>query len=184
MQPSTKKRLEIAAALLIILALLILIWFLFRQPSEPEEVSEPDEVATTVPELTTDDIKPDEPVESLPQTTVRVFIERFGSFSSESDYSNVEDVMALVTPALQNELQALAEEARASSGGAYYGVSTYIVTMTEIARTDTTASYSVTTQREEAIESPGNISLRYQDIEISLVKDGLDWLVSDYYWSD
>lgn len=125
---------------------------------------------------------PPGPVEVLPTTVVRTFVERLGSYSNQAKASNIDDIVELSTEALQPRLILLADQARSNSGDGYYGVSTYVIAMNEIARDDQNVSYTVTTQRHESIDSPANTTMIYQDIQVSLVKNGVDWLVSDFQW--
>ena len=53
-----------------------------------------------------------------------------------------------------------------------------------VTSTDTTITLSMTTQREETIDQPGNTTIKYQSITVSLVKSGTTWLVDGYTWKD
>jgi len=48
--------------------------------------------------------------------------------------------------------------------------------------TDDSAVMLVTTQRNESFDSPKNTSVRYQDIELQMVKDGDGWLIDGFSW--
>lgn len=177
-----KKRLEYLFAILVIIAVIVALFFLLRKPEDGQEQILPDEQS---PVVVDQDSFPNEPNSFenpiiLPETTVRGFVERFGSFSSESDFGNVEDVLPLVTTGLANELQQLTQTAIPAS--AYYGVSTRVIAMQSQGQTETEATFLVQTQREEAIDRPANNRVYYQDMEVSLVKEGDTWLVSGYTW--
>lgn len=182
MQKATKHKIEITFAILVLIAVFVLIWVLLR-PTDSEiidtapivqEEEEPITFRVSQP--------PPGPVEVAPTTVVRSFVERFGSYSNESDFTNIDDIATMSTPALQGRLLSIASEARATAGEDYYGISTYVIAMNETARDAVAASYMVTTQRKESVESPANTTTVYQDISISLVKDGTNWLVSDFQW--
>ncbi|MFA6018549.1 MAG: hypothetical protein WC776_05230, partial [Patescibacteria group bacterium] len=119
-----------------------------------------------------------------PGSIARAFVERFGSFSTEADYQNVTDVMALSTVSLQDELQAIAEEAREKESGNYYGVSTRILVIDVLEQTETSARLQITTQRQESIGSPDNTTVRIQEILVNLVKNGRSWLVDNFEWQE
>lgn len=122
------------------------------------------------------------PQHATPSTVSRIFVERFGSYSTDVDYANVTDVLPLVTDQLRDDLQEIAEEARKTADDGYYGVSTNVIKITTDAQTDTTMTLTVKTQREEAFGSPGNMSVRYQDIRVEFVKIGDDWFVDSFEW--
>ena len=188
MDPMKKKKLEIILAVVVILAVIIILIILFwKRPSTEPEVT--DETPTELPDgsdITQPDVDyevPEGPQEQLPQTAVRVFVERFGSFSSESDYINIDDILPMATASLQPRLESVADQARGGNG-TYYGISTKIITIEELSNDGSTAAYYITTQRQEAIDTPANTTIRYQDIEVTLVKNGLNWLVNDFAWHD
>jgi len=109
-------------------------------------------------------------------------VERFGSFSTESDYKNIEDVLSLVTTDLQVQLKQLLKDSRAQKNNSFYGVSTKVIGFNVVESTDTEMKAEIITQRSESIESPANTSVRYQNIALQLVKLDGEWLVSDYTW--
>lgn len=177
-----RKKIEIIAAILVIIALIVLVVFLLtRKKAEdvtptPEDTTSP---ADELPPVQPEDVPP--PAEVSGQTVSRIFVERFGSYSSESDFQNITDVLSLATPGFQAQLQTLANTPPPSE---YYGVSTFVISSKVTAETETTMTLWLTTQRREAIGTPGNTSTRYQDIEVRLEKSGEDWLISGYTWQD
>ena len=179
-----QRKTEVAIAILILLVLITVLLFLFRRsesvttntvPDTETETVTDDAVATTEPETVA-------PVHATPTTVGRIFVERFGSYSTEVDYANVDDVIPLATKSLQERLQELAEEARETDSGAYYGVSTNVIKITTDEQTETAMTLTVKTQREEAFDSPANTSVRYQDIRLEFVKVGEDWFVDSFEW--
>lgn len=180
----SRRKLEVIAAVLILIVLILLLWwFVFRQP-KPEVVvnPQPDNIADLVPSVNPADVPAPGVVSA--QTITRIFIERFGSYSSESDFANVDDIMSLATPSYQAELNSLLETYRRQydAEAGYSGISTRVITIKTVSESDTASTFLVTTQREEAVGTPGNTTLRYQDAEVSLVKVGEDWLVNDLNW--
>lgn len=172
----------IAGGVLVALAILLFVLFTRNDEETPTGTDTPvvRDAAPVIPHVDPEDI-PEQHVVSA--TTVgRIFVERFGSFSSESRYENIDDVMTLATDKLQSRLEDLAETVRREQGGDYYGVSTRIITVKAEVTTETNARLLITTQREEAIANPGNTSVRYQDIRVELVKEGDHWLVDAFTW--
>ena len=66
----------------------------------------------------------------------------------------------------------------------HYGVTTRVITLdvTNMDELNGLASLTITTQREESIDSPQNISVRYQDVLLELVQVNSEWLVSSAKW--
>lgn len=184
------RRTEIIIAVVVLILLgLVLGWILFRGKNTPEKTGGGRDIP--VSENGTD--VPSVPEEMIPQvatvsasTIVKTFVERFGSYSSESDFANVDDVISLATPTFKNELTRLAANARksASKDDAYYGISTIVLSTSMKDETETSATMVALTQREEAVGSPGNTTVRYQSITVDLVKDGDDWLIDGFTWAE
>ncbi len=136
--------------------------------------------SSTAPEVATPIIK-----ETSAITVARTFVERFGSYSSEADAENIDDVLPMATVAFQKKLTSLAKDVRASSTGAYYGVSTLVVTAPKtVSASATQTVLTMTTQREETNGDPSNTTKKYQSITVTLVKSGTTWLIDGYTWKD
>lgn len=177
-----KKRLEAIAAIIILLALIVLVVFLLLKKQDVKDVTPNGNVTTTneLPVVAPEDVP--EPQAVSAQTVSRVFVERFGSYSSESDFQNISDILDLSTPAFQTQLQGLIADQRSRQPDGYYGVSTFVISSKVIAESDTAMTLLITTQRREAVGSPGNSTTRYQDIEVKLEKIAEDWLIAGYTW--
>ncbi len=178
------RKTEVAIALLVILMLIAVLLFLFRKNESANVNSEPKTTITeTVTDTTTETVTtPVAPQHATATTVARIFVERFGSYSTDVDYANVTDVLPMVTDSLKTQLQDIAEDARKTADDSYYGVSTNVIKITEDAKSDIATTLTVKTQREEAFGSPSNTTVRYQDIRVEFVKVGEDWLVSAFTW--
>lgn len=182
-----KRKMEIILAILVLVGLVVLLLALLLPKKEETEEER----------IVREQVELSEKRKQMPPTTVdaynratdpnviaRNFVERFGSFSSDVNYLNVEDVLPLAAASLQNRLQQLANDARSRADGQYYGISTYIIASEEISKTDTSARYELLTQRNESIEHPQNTSVRYQHIDVELIKEGDLWYVNNYQWKE
>jgi hypothetical protein len=180
----SRKRIEIVIAVLILIGLLILLWFVLRKPKTPEApvIVPEQQITQTVPEVNPASVPAPGVVSA--STVARTFIERFGSYSSETNFANVDDIMALATPGYQEELRGIVAGYRRQFANQtqYTGVSTYVISVKTSNESDSTASFLITTQREEAVGTPGNTTVRYQDADISLIKSGDNWLIDDLRW--
>ena len=178
-----RHKIEVLVAILILIGLIVVLWLIFRG-GDDEQVREEEVVTLEELEITDENgeviIIEDLPVEA--STVARVFVERFGSFSSENGYTNIDEVLSLATESLQSDLASLAADARSEGSDSYYGISTRVLSVSTVSSTDTTQIMSVVTQREESIDSPANTSVRYQTIALTLVADGDSWLVDAFAW--
>ena len=181
-----KHIIEVIIAVLVLIALIFLLLFILRKPdvvdvdSGQQGTDTGEDVDLGQPTEVIEDVE--EPHQELASTISRTFVERFGSYSTDGGYSNVEDVMAIATPSLAVRLQDLAEEARDDAGDEYYGISTRVISTKTISETDDATTLEIVTQRTESVGSPGNSTTFYQTITLNLVRDDLTWLVSDFFW--
>lgn len=183
-----QRKTEIALALGVVVALLLLVLFLLlnrRQvvlPDTDSVASLPSSGQVVAPTTLTPTqvAQVPEPQAVSAQTIARTFAERIGSYSSEADFANLDDVAALGTPRLQAEIENL--KATTVQGEGYYGISTTILGLDAVSTTETQQVINVRTQRQEAVGSPGNVAIRYQTLEVTLVSDGSGWLVDDFVW--
>jgi hypothetical protein len=184
MTQETRKRLEILFAIGILALLGVLLFLLLRPsgeseaPRTPEEIRQEESRSRPAAEILTEE-ELAAPI-LMPEVTARIFVERFGSYSSEGNFENVTSVLSLTTPELQGELRALANAAATEPEFGFYGISTQVLSIEKTAETETATSLNVLTQREE---TQGNqIQKRQQEILIDMVKAGDAWLVSSYAW--
>jgi len=182
------KKTEIGLAVgIIALLIIVVIAFMLRQTAGT--VIAPVAVREGLRPSPADTASPNAPASAPapvanPQTAAMIFVERFASYSSESNFANVTDVLPLVTSSLATSIQAVAAEQRAKGvDQAYYGISTKVISQNVKEQTDAAATILVSTQRQEAIGGPTNTTVRYQDITVSLVKEGDAWKVNDFVWA-
>lgn len=177
------RKTEVAIALLVILMLIAVLLFLFRRNESKTANSEPKTTTQVGTDTVTETPTTPAPITHATATTVvRIFVERFGSYSTDVDYANVTDVLPMVTDSLKTQLQDIAEDARKTADDSYYGVSTNVIKITTDKTSDTATTLTVKTQREEAFGSPSNTTVRYQDIRVEFIKVGEDWLVDGFTW--
>ena len=117
-------------------------------------------------------------VESL----ARLFVERIGSYSNQSNFQNLDDGAGLMTPRARAWADGL-KKTQDTSGG-YRGTTTKALTAeTTDWKPRATANVRIATQRQE--ERDGTTPrLYYQDAEVKLVFGGGSWLVDEMIWKD
>ncbi|MBU4315538.1 hypothetical protein KJ673_04025 [Patescibacteria group bacterium] len=176
-----KQKIEISVAVVIIIALVcILAWILY--PNKDSVVPGAQDSEQVVID---GEVVPSLDYSAYPQsasTIARVFVERFGSFSNQNSYENVQSVMDIASSSLKQRLTKIINDATLEDDSVYYGVSTHILSVDQVSATDSLEKIEVLTQREESIESPANTTVRYQTMAVTLVKEGDSWLVDDFVW--
>lgn len=185
----TRKQVEIIAAIIILVVFIAALVLFFKKSANYQTVVDDDapgaldisnDRGTGVSKVDPEDIPKVTTVSA--STIARTFVERFGSYSSESNFVNVEDILSLATDDFQDDLNDIIERARRNADDAYYGISTVIITTKVVNESASAVTLRLTTQREEAIDDPANASVRYQDIVVHLVKVGDDWLIDGFTW--
>jgi flagellar basal body-associated protein FliL len=187
-----RKRISILALIFLIL-LLAIIWLIYMWLSRqaPEVVEEPVVIEEVTELIETNPTISEQELEEERETRVtaadvvslsKTFVTRYGSYSNEADFANLVDVLPLMSESFAAETEAFIEES--VSPEEYYGVTTHIVTLTVEEEDDAlgVATVRVSTQREEAIGSPQNVEVRYQDILLTFVKESASWKVDSAQW--
>lgn len=188
---SPRTRRNLLVILLVLLALLIafLLWWFLRPKAAPVVVQPAPNVivAPTPAKPTISDVRQQEAQEERAstasvQTAAKIFAERYGSYSAEANFANLTDVLPLMTESFAEKTETYVATAEPSTE--YYAVTTHVVTITVDGQDDEagTARVTVTTQREEAKGSVQNISVRYQDLVLTFLKENGAWLVASATW--
>lgn len=113
----------------------------------------------------------------------KTFAERFGSFSNQSGYLSIDDLVPLMTPSLADWVESayvpkLKKEH--DPNGFYYQISAEAAVIKIVEQADDAAEILVTAQRLEKTDSAEkNFS---QDILLELKKVDGAWLVDGAYW--
>lgn len=177
----------LALIFLTILILLILLLLRFRpEPSTVEPVITPDvpSVEQTVPVRSPIEQQQAEERETTAsvQTVAKTFATRYGSYSNEADFQNLRDLYPLMTTDFQLETENFIADTTIPEN--YYGITTRVITLKMDAYDEAagTATVTITTQREEAIDSPQNINIRYQDIVMTLEQVSGTWKIASAQW--
>lgn len=153
------------------------------QTQEPEQIEQVQEIIPTRPTISEQEEQKEQEVRVTSSDIVSLsksFVTRYGSYSNESDFANLEDVLPLMSASFAQETVAFMETAE--SPETYYGVTTNVVTVQVNNQTDQQAEVLVTTQRVESINSPQNQTIRYQEILLVFVKEDGVWKVDSADW--
>ena len=114
------------------------------------------------------------------------FAERYGSYSNQGDYRNLEELRSLMTDRLARETTEFVTRSRAEGiqSPEYTGITTRaLVTNVVLFNEDAgTADVTVNTQREEITSAGARIY--YQKINLDFVQVGNLWKVDSIEWAD
>ncbi len=116
----------------------------------------------------------------------RSFAERFGSYSNQSDYGNIEDLNSLMSSDMKIWADSYVADLKANSSSTdnYYGIITKALIEPEIANFDLNSKRVetvVSTQREET-SIDGQTKNFKQDIKIVFILENDKWLVDSATW--
>ena len=184
----------IIAAVIALVLIIILVWWLFflRRPQPAPANPSAIEVPVTLPQassgLANESQSPvfEPALESSLKAMALTFAERFGSYSNQSNFSNLDALRDLMTV----RMKIWADSYQASQAGiedaAYYGVTTQALSaqITAFEESLGQAEIVVTTQRQEAKVSTVNPRVFYQDLKLQLVKTGEGWKVDSAEWQE
>lgn len=123
------------------------------------------------------------PAEQNAVTVARNFAERYGSFSTDSQGLNIEEVKLISTAKMQTVLEQ--DKALLNKSVGFYGVSSKAL-KTEIKNLDEAggaAEVIVSLQRSERKDGAADFVYN-QDLNLSLIKAGENWLVDGAQWQE
>lgn len=179
----------VAITLVLIIALVWWLFFLKKpqpSPTNPSAI----EVPVTLPQassgLTNENQSPvSEPeLESSLKAIASTFAERFGSYSNQSNFSNLAALRDLMTVRMKAWADSYQASQLAADNAVYYGVTTQALSaqITAFEESLGQAEIVVTTRKEEAKGSTINPRVSYQDLKLQLVKTGEGWKVDSAEW--
>ncbi|MDP2631143.1 MAG: hypothetical protein Q8P30_00030 [Candidatus Uhrbacteria bacterium] len=178
-----RKKFEIIVSVIVLLILLLILWLVFA-PKGQQGTGDLSDIDQNLIDTLEDTGVLSGPVKAIPEPIARSFVERLGSYSTESGYNNVTDIIPIATEKMQNELRLIAVEAQSAQEKSYYGVSTRVITIEVVEEGEDSVTLAMTTQREESIDSPANRLVRYQDIQLELIKTDEAWYVDSFEWDN
>ena len=109
--------------------------------------------------------------------TARIFIERYGSYSTDNNQQNIKEIKDLVTVSLWQELS---KRIGTKSSGDFLGVTTKVIAVRMDSWDTTAAKFSLSTMRKETKNNKhSNVQ---QDATVSVEKSNGNWVVSKFEW--
>ena len=114
------------------------------------------------------------------------FVERFGSYSNHSNYSNIASLKIFMTKKMQDWADNFIADIKANkeADSIYYGITTKAISV-EVTNFNNTLGFAellIKTQRQKSIATMDNAISDFQDIIIKFVKENNQWKVNSAYW--
>lgn len=171
----------------LVIILILLLWWWFRpqsvapQPTQPQTQGKVVLPATAAVDLGTQGTQITTPSngELEVMSLARTFAERYGSWSTDSNFQNLRDVTPLVTDALRATFEATI--AKGADTTVFKGTETKAINVTIKSLTAAAANVDVQTQRVETDEALKRV-VSYHVLSLKLIKKGQYWLVDTATW--
>lgn len=189
------KRNKIIIISLIVLAIAALVafivWLFFGNQPEPVVPENPSEINVPVvlpgSSSSKSEVLAEPTAENLDvslRSLAASFAERFGSYSNQGNFNNLEDLRGLMTLRMDAWADNYIANQKSLVVQGYYGVTTVAVSskITDLNDEVGQATVIVSTQKQETKGTTANPRVTYQDIEIELVKTEQGWKVDAVAW--
>jgi len=184
---SQRKKTILLIIVIIVIGILIVLWFSYEpsvQPiTETNQAAEQNQNQNQAPAGVT---LPPAPVpntltgaEQKFYGVARNFAERFGSFSTDSNYANLEEVKLFATEKMIAELDRIIADSQRA--GSFYGVTSKVLKV-DIKEMDESQGLAVVSLQRQETKAGRPDLVYYQDLNLDLVKQGDDWKVDAAIW--
>ncbi len=185
MDSRKKKILWLAIIILVIIGILVLVWSLLKgeQPVGPEgdltTDNQPKFEVESLPFKEPAVIKPEQSTEFTIENLARNFTDRYGSWSTDNQGQNLQELFNISTNSMRDYLQSI--DLQYNTG--FYGATTKTLSA-DITDLDEAAGEAIVLVQAQRIETKSDLSQNtyYQKAELELVKSGDRWLVNSIYW--
>ncbi len=202
-----KTRIVLIILLIIAVVLLGVFWYLSRENEQEsnnnlinnnleqiENINQEAETTETIQNQTSQQeieeyvskISETDKLKAQLQKIAVAFVERYGSYSNQSDYENLEDLLSFMTRNLKSTTQNFINTKRSEQqdNSMYYGMTTKVLNAEiEIFSPQTNfIKFNLATQRQEMVGSSANTNVFYQNANLELKEQGGVWKVDKITW--
>lgn len=181
--------------LLVALGLASLFWYLSRNiKNTPQEINniQPEQVenntATETPVIVLRNnngglapLSDEEKEKAQLKKLVSAFIERYGSYSNQTDFENLVDLMSFMSRDLKIWAENLiaSKKVNARYQTPYYGVTTKVLKTEIVDFNESIVKIKVSTQKNEMFGTDYNSKVSYEDLTVSLIQEEGVWKVDE-----
>ena len=110
------------------------------------------------------------------------FTEKFGSFSNQGNFENLNDLRSMMTPKMIDWTNNYVRQHQSEAIDAYYGITTKALLPKIADLQKSQVTILITTQRQETKNNTLNPQIFYQDLKLQLKKINDNWLVDEAEW--
>jgi len=190
MENKNKKIIWLSIIILIIIGVIVLVWSLIS-PSKLGPTDTGSELTTEnqpvfvveSPSLTAPrPIKPQENDEFTASNLARDFAARFGSWSTDNQGKNLQELLAVSSARMQNRLENIELNFAVNE---FSGITTKALSTETIYLDEDSGDATIKVQTQR-IATANDLSenIYYQSAEVDLIKSGNNWLVDDFVWQE
>ena len=192
---SRRTKIIIMGAVTLAILVLLILWLMLRSKAgapapSAAEISTLEQAAApqapTVPlSRATTEVSTSAPTaQAVVEAVARSFAERYGSYSNQSNFENIENLFPFMTDAMRVKEEANLARLRGlqDSSASYSGVTTQVLNVKTLSRSNSGAMLRLTTQRTESGTSLAQPRIYYQDIELALQAIDDQWKVDEALW--
>lgn len=185
---------------LLLVFLVFLLLNFYKQPAADDDlpiesntpIVKPVQQAVTSAPVTAKEIVK-KPVAAIPKRVsesdvekmASLFVERFGTYSNQANFSNMIDLKMFMSKGMQVWADDYVVKQTKANNDIYYGITTkaVVVEMKNFNDDSGQATFLVKTRRREATMTTSNVSKVFnQDITINFTKEDGAWKVNSAYW--
>lgn len=176
----------------VILLIILIIWLTSRDqqepltpPADPSKINIPVVLPQSSAVKTSPAVPPSEAsLAASLKSTAMSFTERFGSYSNEGNFNNLNDLRAVMTLKMNAWVDNYIASQQSAKNESYYGVTTIAISskIVTLSKELGQADILVSTQRQATKGSTINPRVTYQDLEIELVNTNDGWKVDSAQW--
>ncbi len=112
----------------------------------------------------------------------RDFAERYGSYSTEGDFANLETLLPVMMPTLRTQTEALIEKNRAASAVSFIGVTTKALSAKPQGTVNAVAPVTVRVATQRTTKKDGVSTVSYETLVLTMAHDAGIWKVSAATW--
>lgn len=180
--------LTIAIAVLVILIIAMMLWP--KKQANPNDFGGSPvvnvgsgEVTTDLPPSSADRIAEENSYPLGLKQLAMSFAERYGSYSSDLKFKNLDDLMPFVTPAMASGMESLrSEQGQPEEEDMFQGFTTKALSFELGQVTADKATVIVNTQRLTYLGPGKDANISYRKLELDFVKMGSEWKVDAADW--
>ncbi|OGY91594.1 MAG: hypothetical protein A3H70_03250 [Candidatus Komeilibacteria bacterium RIFCSPLOWO2_02_FULL_48_11] len=123
------------------------------------------------------------PLEQEARSLATFFIERFGTYSSDADFANIDDLQSFMTPAMRGWAERFKKSQPQSQG--YSAIVTEVASLAtkSFAPLERRAVFDIIANRTESKGGQSEVYRQKATIELAQTSSGA-WLVSSLYWGE